>query len=238
MPSRDFYTPAGAVPNDIDSRQDLKSTWCCFDKGYTPPPFKLVQDESSGLVTVQFELNQFVSTCKCRIVCTSSALVFQDPTQGSVGQFCPADEQFSVTLIDQVFTEDSPSVFNFVFEDAQGNQTSVDVNSLVTVVPKQPLALTKAYGDLYVNEVAIPLYSAAFVDLRNAVDQYQVERYEGSPNNRAIWTDWTHTRGLGNKERVHWDRRVRPGVEYGYRVRFRSSFDDASPWSTWTTLEA
>lgn len=233
--NRDYYTSPGSVPNDIDSRKDLKSIWCCFDKGYTPPPFKLVHDVSQGLVEVQFEQTDFTTTCQCNIECTTDALVFEDLTK--LGRFCPADKQFKVTLLDQAFSESAPTEFSFFFEDSKGNETSIKVSTLITVVPKAPMAIVKEDFGRFTAEIGIPLYSAGFVDLRKVVDQYQIERYEGSPNNRTILVDWTHTRAYGPKERVHWDRRLRDGVEYGYRVRFRSSFDDASPWSSWTVVE-
>ena len=237
--ARDFYTAPASVPNDIDSREGLKSTWCCFDKGYTPPPFKLVQDEATGLVTVTFEKTTFTSTCKCRIVCETSALVFDnaDPEEPApVGSFCPADQGFQATLNDIVFSPDEPTVLSFLFQDVKGNESTVEVHSLLTVIPQRPLGLTKTYDNQMVTEVAIPLYSAAFVDLRDVVDQYQIERYEGSPSNRQIFVDWTHTRGYGTRERAHWDRAVRAGVTYGYRVRFRTAFDNPSPWSGWLTV--
>lgn len=237
--ARDYYTPPGSVPNDIDSRDGLKSTWCCFDKGYTPPPFKLIQDEETGIIEVVFEKTEFTSTCKCRIVCTTDALVFEDSiSPNEIGQFCPADTSFKATLVDQIFNTEEPTFLSFLFQDVHGNESTVEVNSLLTVIPRTPLVITKTYDSQSVHEVAVPLYSHSFFDLRDIVDQYQVERYEGSPANRQIWVDWTHTRGYGTRERVHWDRAVRPGITYGYRVRFRTAFDNASAWSEWRTIAA
>jgi len=236
--ARDFYTAPTSVPNDIDSRDDLKSTWCCFDKGYTPPPFKLIQDETTGIVTVVFEKTEFTSTCKCRIVCSTDALVFDTTTETptTVGSFCPGDQGFQTTVKDVVFSPNEPTLLSFLFQDVKGNESTIEVSSLLTVIPLTPLGLTKTYDAQKVNEIAVPLYSKAFVDLRDVADQYQIERYEGSVGNRRIWIDWTHTRGYGSRERTHWDRAVRAGVTYGYRVRLRSAFDNASPWSEWLTL--
>jgi len=236
--ARDWYTAPASVPNDIDSRDGLKSTWCCFDKGYTPPPFKLIQDEDTGVVTVVFEKTEFTSTCKCRIVCETAALVFNSTPEvpEPAGSFCPADQGFKKTLTNLTFSPDTPTVLSFLFQDSKGNESSVEVNSLLTVVPRSPLGLVKAYDLQNVIEVAVPLFSAAFVDLRDIVDQYQIEKYEGSPSNVSTFVDWTHTRGYGTRERTHWDRAVRTGVTYGYRVRFRTAFDNASPWSDWLTV--
>jgi hypothetical protein len=235
--SRDYYTPPAAVPNDIEHREGYRSFWCCFDKGYTPAPFLLEQDETTGLVKVKFELNPFASTCQCQIVCTTQALVFDEAQpEDDLGSFCPADREYVVELSGQLFNANEPTVFAFNFIDAKGNSSSVTVPSLVTVIPQTPLGRVIQDGSILRHEIAVPLYSKSFYDLREIVTQYQVERYEGSPGNRTILYDWTNAGLWGTRERVHQIRGIRSGVPYGYRVRFRSSFDHASPWSSWLTL--
>lgn len=241
MPNRTYYTAPGAVPADIDTREDVVSTWCCLEKGYTPPPFKLENDEDNGQVKVVFEPNPFSSTCKCQIECVAEGLAF-DGTDSQIGKFCPEDEDFQVVLSSLVFTDGQPTVLAFSFEDVSGNVSTLEIPSIVTVVPKSPLAHLSLSDDDRRSHVvvAVPLYSRTFYDLRDTVTQYQIERYIRNTTNKAIWVDWTnvgerHQRLLNLKDRVHWDRDIATGVDYGYRVRFRTAFDNASLWSSWTT---
>ena len=242
--SRTFYTLRTAIPADIDLRTDLESSNCCFNKGYTPPPFKLEHEEDedgnlTGRVMVNFELNPFTSTCNCLIECTSGALIFTEDEE-AIGQFCPPDEDFQVILPSVYFTVTTPSTLIFNFEDASGNRTSIEVNSLVQVIPQIPLTILVEEGPRNHIQVGTPIFSHTQVDLRGAAVQDQVERYTEHESNRQIWVDWTiipDTKPFhrGGKDLVHWDRDVRSGIEYGYRVRFRSTFDHASQWSAWST---
>lgn len=235
--SRDYYTAPASVPSDIERWEGYRSFWCCFQKGYTPPPFKIVQNESTGVIAVQFEVTPFAQQCQCQITCVSQALVFDDEVPSDdIGSVCPGDTNYSVTLSGKTFSEDAPTQVNFTFLDGRGNSSAVTVYSLLTVVPRAPLGRVIDDGGVLRHEIALPLYSKSFFDLREIVTQYQVERYIGSPNNRTVLYDWLNAGLWGTRERVHQVRGIQAGVEYGYRVRFRSTFDHASPWSSWLVM--
>jgi hypothetical protein len=238
------YTSPTTIPSDIDSRTDVRSTFCCLEKGYTPPPFRLVNDYEAGVIKVVFEKTEFTSTCNCQIECVAEAEGSTDPI-GSVGKFCPEDEDFEVVLTNQSFSTDSPTVVAFTFEDANGNISTVTVSSVLGIIPKTPMGLISRSDDDRRTHtvVAVPLYSQAFVSLRDTVTQYQIERYIRNTSNSHIWVDWTNV-GINKAhiltalDRTHWDRDILQGVDYGYRVRFRSAADDASQWSEWLILRA
>lgn len=243
MTNRTYYTAPAAVPSDIDTREDIASTWCCLEKGYTPPPFKLEHDTENDQVRVVFEPNPFSSTCKCQIECVAEGVAF-DGTDSTIGKFCPEDEDFQVVLSSLVFTSGEPTILAFTFEDVSGNVSSLEIPSIVTVVPRAPIAqLTLSDDDRRTSViVGVPLYSETFYDLRDVVTQYQIERYVRNPTNKSIWVDWTrvgdrHQRHVNTKDRLVWDRDIATGVPYGYRVRFRTAFDNASLWSEWTTAQ-
>ena len=109
------------------------------------------------------------------------------------------------------------------------------------MIPAAPLVLK--VDDIVQDHIQVGILrlSHTTVDISNAVFQYQIERYVGDPANSKVWIDWTtvpvgthfHRHG---KDLLEWDRDVRPGVEYGYRVRFRSTFDQASKWSAWYSV--
>jgi len=243
MPNRTFYTSPASVPADIDRLQpELVSVYCCFSKGYTPPPFQISQDEDTLKVKVKFELSPFTETCHCNIECTTGALVYEEDTSvDPSGEFCPADEELEVTLSGVLFKDYEPTDLIFNFTDASGNTTQLIVKSIATVIPIAPLALVVEQTIRDYVQVGVLRLSYTSVNLSEAIHQYQVQRYVGDPANSKLWIDWTtiptgtHFQRHG-KDLLEWDRDVRPGVEYGYRVRFRSTFDQASQWSAWRSV--
>lgn len=239
-----FYVPPTVIPNDVDTNSAHKSTWCCFNKGYTPPPFQLVADSGSGEIRVVFQKNEFTSTCNCQIECVLEGVGFNDDI-GTIGKFCPQDVNFEVILNSQSFSTSEPTLVAFTFEDVNGNVSTIDISSLVAVQPRAPMGMIELTDDDRRTHaiVAVPLYSASFVSLEDSVDQYQIERYIRNSTNSHIWVDWTSvgspvSHKLTSLDRLHWDRDILSGVEYGYRVRFRSAADNASRWSSWLTLRA
>jgi hypothetical protein len=245
MPTnKTHYTSPTIIPGDIDSRQDSRSTWCCLNKGYTPPPFSIVQEQDSSVIKVVFEPNPFTQTCQCQIECVAEATGTTSAIP-DIGRFCPEDEDFEVVLSSQVFSTTAPTLIAFTFEDANGNISTVDVNSIVSVVPIAPMGMISTSDDDRRTHavVAVPLYSQTYVSLRDVATQYQVERYIRNTTNSHIWVDWTDVGSntpheLNRLDRTHWDRDILTGVDYGYRVRFRNSFDNASRWSQWLILRA
>jgi hypothetical protein len=242
--NRTYYTPRTTIPADIDLREDLESTYCCFNKGYTPPPFQLEhvldeEDNPTGKVKVKFELTPFNQNCNCQIECTTRALVFPEEEEEPTGSFCPADTEFEVVLPSVFFSDDAPTELLFTFEDAKGNVTTITVSSLVQVIAQFPLTVVIDEGPRKHIQIGTPVSTSSFYSLFGYATQYQIERYVQHESNRHVWVDWTpiptaKSFARGGKDLVHWDRDVRPGVIYGYRVRFRSTFDHASRWSAWS----
>lgn len=237
--NRTFYVPPTTIPTDVDARTDVRSTWCCLDKGYTPPPFKIVADQETGVVKVVFEPNPFSSTCNCRIECTTEGTLF-DGTDQQVGQFCPEDEEFEVVLASQIFDSGSPTTLAFTFRDVYQNESRIEVPTIVAVQPVGVACLPETTDEDRRRNiiVAVRTFSHTFVDLRPIVVQHQIERYIQTPTNSHTWVDWTDSGPFSSHLRdrhsnVYLDRDVRQGVEHGYRVRFRTTFQDVSQWSAW-----
>jgi hypothetical protein len=239
-----FYVPQTAIPVDIDIRTEFKSTYCCFNKGYTPPPLRLIADPDGGDIRVVFERNQFTSTCQCQIECVLEATGDVDQI-GDLGKFCPEDVGFEVTLRGQSFSSDAPTPLVFTFEDINGNISTIDVNSIAAIVPRAPIGMIEQTDDNTRTHaiVAVPLYSSSIVSVAPYVQQYQIQRYINNSETAHTWVDWTDV-GLGQHhkltqlDRVHTDRDILSGVDYGYRVRFRSEADNVSQWSAWLNLRA
>ncbi len=217
--ARVYSTAPGSVPNDIDWREGYLAGRAAFEKGLTPPPFKLEHHESSSVVRVVFEQTE-LAKCICEIACQKAGTVTKP--------FCPEDEDYSETFTTQVFLEDDATYLSFLFTDALGNQTTIVVPSLLKTIPGVPVTAVDGASIL----VGVGLASRNGTSLKDAITHYQIERYVRNETNKTLWVDWTP---IGLMPGTHTDRNVISGVTHGYRVRFRAAFDNPSRWSDWTT---
>lgn len=240
MINRTYYTPGAVVPADIDSKSPEQiGVFCCFNKGPTPVPFSIVQNETTGDVLVTFEISAFTQTCDCQIQCTTGALAFDDEEE--VGSFCPQDTDFKAALSGKTFSDSEPTDLIFWFTDSKGNTVSIQVTSIASVRPIAPLLALVDDPLRDRIEIGVLPLSRTHVDLSDAVTEYQIERYVGHPAAKKLLVDWvriptgTHAQ-RNNRDLVEWDVDVRSGVEHGYRIRFRSTFDQTSRWSDWRTV--
>jgi hypothetical protein len=235
MAKRSYYTAAAAIPSDIDQRQDIYTSVKGTIKGYTPPPLSLETDD--GDVVIRFSPGAFSEACDGQIECLAANLSVLMGTS-EIGTFCPKDTNFEVRMEDQIFSENDPTLLSFSFQDTAGNTQTVTVASISTVVPRIPLTDQVTQGDRRHVIVGVPIYSKSIYDLRPYVTHYQVERYIRNSTNSKLLVDWTEvgSPAIKHLDNVHWDRDVLPGVDYGYRVRFRSEVDSSSQWSDWAVL--
>lgn len=252
--NRTYYTSPGAVPNDIPEEcwcdqaegqlgNTLASTYCCFEKGYTPPPFKI--EHMDGFLRITFEQTEFTSTCNCAIECISEAYGYDD-SSNSVGYFCPADENLTVDIQTTTSGESSLQHLTFTFLDVNGNESELEITSVVAAKPQSVMGLVEEIdsGRRARIMIAPRAYTINYEDLKDYAIQYQIQRYINNPETRETWVDWTdlHTTNrshiLAVHKGVHYDADVRRGVDYGYRVRFRASTDNVTLWSDWRVFVA
>lgn len=239
--AKTFFTPKATVPGDIDFRTDILSTWIEMSKGYTAPPLTVSSDPESGDVTIKFTPGDFVKICSGSIQCLANSLAVYD-ADTQLGTFCASDTEFLVTLSSQQFSENEPLVYSFTFEDAAGNETSVTGFVILGIVPMRPIALVETGSSGRKNIlIGILPFTQSTYDLRDIADQFQVQRYIRNESNAHTFIDWSDLSSGGLQarnpaERIHLDRDIIQGVQYGYRVRFRTSEDDVSEWSAWTTV--
>lgn len=220
--SRTFSTLATAIPNDIASRENTLSTYSVFNKGLSPPPFTIKNDIVLGAVTVVFEKTALAS-CVCEIECQTRG------TLTTLGPFCPEKQDYVAVFTEQTFLTDQPTTLDFLFTDALGNVSTFPVRSLAKTVPMAPLVAQGGYDVVY----GIPLTSSAAIDLREHITHYQVQRYVQNPYNRHLLVDWTPINRIPG---THTDRRPPRNLTLGYRVRYRTTWDNTTPWSAWSTL--
>ena len=214
-------TMTGSVPLSygISVPAQSPSVDYVWTKGVLPTPIGL--NYNRGSVDVLFHYNGTVD-CTCDIQCV---------TQSGVGRtltFCPTDSQ-SVSIPHTM--DGDPFSFNLVLSDGIGNISELNIVSVVNVNPKPPIVYSSRVGRTSSarNEVALNSLSLNGITITDV--QYQVIKFIGSVNNYMIWKDWS------NKPVTRFvDKDVRPGVTYGYAVRYKGRFNDVSNLSNWTVV--
>lgn len=219
-----YLTSVASIPTDIDTQDGYISSWIAFDKGRTPPPLKIESIPSLGVVKVVFEQTE-LGQCICEIECQTRGTVV------GIGPFCIEDEDYTAVFTEQTFLDEDATLLSFLFIDPLGNESTLEIRSLAKTIPAPPLAAVNQ-GDIL---VGIPLTGYTGADLSDAITHYQIERYVRNTSNSTLWVDWTP---VGRNPNTHTDRRPPSGVTHGYRVRYRTTFDNSSKWSGWGTISA
>jgi len=188
-----------------------------WNKGIIPSPVNLTYVE--GSLGVTFEYNGEVD-CACDISCSVASGVTQNIT------FCPGEMQTVILYQDPNSTD--PFSVLIQLSDTIGNNSSLEFQTVFNTEPKPPI-VTKGDKPKRVS-VGILKQSANNVEI-DAVVQYQVLKYVGSPANATVWKDWS---------RHDWsnfvDYDVLPRQSYGYALKFKGLFDDESQLSEWSEI--
>lgn len=210
---------AGQVPAayNVSFPPQTASTTYVWEKGVLPSPVNLTYLNGNLGVTFEYLGNE---NCSCNLTCNTATGV----TQNIV--FCPNETQ-TVVIAQDASSQDPYSVL-IQLSDTLGNISTLEFQTVFNAKPKSPI-ISKGSKPKRV-EVAIAKESINNVSAEEGV-QYQVLKYEGSPNNYRIWKDWSQ-HDWNNF--VDYD--VLPYHKYGYAVRFKGQFGDESQVSDWAEV--
>ena len=246
----DFYVgganePIIPLPLDECSEQCINGSVYNFEKGYTPPPFSLTGFDQGDGIRVTFEQNLFSAdtSCVCAIECigTPSVVVGSD-----TGVFCPATTNYvyDLTINTSTINNGDVSLFSFTFVDVNGNTSSIDVNSLMYTKPHPISKVVLKENNYYYVELGIPFSSISGKSLIPYIDHYKIEMYQENTGNVSTMFGWARFGSISSPahilDRKHGviTRTINSGVEYGFRVAYRTIYDEVSLYSDWTTAKA
>lgn len=196
--------------------QTVSSTFSWF-KGKLPTPIGLTY--SNNTLGLSFDYSS-EATCNCQMQCITPTGVSHSIT------FCPNDKQ-TIFLY-----KDSSSVdpYNILIqlEDALGNASSIELQSLYNVKPLPPIVVYKTIPkriEIYLNKNSINQVEI------NSSAYYRILRYHNNSSNYVIWKDWSN---LDWNHFIDYD--IVNGDTYGYAVVYKGQFDDISSQSDWTIV--
>ncbi len=246
----DFYVGAANMPQvplplDECSEECVNGSIYNFEKGYTPPPFSLTGfDEGSG-IRVTFEESVFPEECVCAIECIGTPSVVVGSSTDT-GVFCPATTNYvyDLTIDTSVISNGDVSLFSFTFIDANGNTSSIDVNSLMYTKPHPISKVVLKENNYYYVELGIPFSSVSGKSLIPYIDHYKIEMYQENTGNVSTMFGWARFGSISSPghilDRKHGviTRTINSDVEYGFRVAYRTIYDEVSLYSDWTTAKA
>lgn len=183
-----------------------------WNKGLLPSPINLRYNGQRLEVMFQYFGE---SDCSCNVQCLNYSGV------GGQLKFCQNDIQtLSVT---QTLSGD-PYNLSIYLSDGIGNNSTIQVTTVINVNPKPPLVIRRYDPDRY--EITISPYSVNNIEITEA--DYQILKYVGDNSNVTIWKDWSE-RSYGS----FIDRDILPNTTYGYAVRFKGKYGDISNASAW-----
>lgn len=189
-------------------------------KSSTPIPFALSFDTESGRFKIQYA--GFDSEiCRCDIACGAFT---EDDTEINI-----CGDQLAEFTFEQSGIVDDPMNVQLKFTDSIGNENVVNTQIIATSLPIKPGAFYKNNPDHVV--VAPNFISVNSVQYDREKVQYQIWRYENHVDNLKLIADWS-----SKDWSTYYDRDVSSGSTYGYTVRFRGEFKDASEFSDWTVV--
>jgi len=210
---------ASTVPGTTLSAQPV-SVEFGWEKGLLPTPYTISYEQ--GVLKVYFQyLGQ--ADCSCNIQCITPSGVNTDLN------FCPNDIQ-AVNISKDL--NGDPFTFNIIIKDTIGNTSTLDVTTLINVIPASPvLNLYGPSNQVLRNEITINRLNVNAISVFDA--DYQIIKYVDTPSNYFIWKDWS-SRGWN----TFIDDDIKYGHVYGYAVRYKGKYGDISSFSPWAVIEA
>lgn len=208
---------SSTVPGTVIATQPVSSefTW---EKGLLPTPYTIAYEQ--GVLKVYFQYLG-LADCSCNIQCVTPSGVNTDLN------FCPNDVQ-AVNITKDL--DGDPFTFNIIVRDTIGNTSTLDVTTLINVIPSSPiLNLYEPSNQVIRNEISINRLSIRGISVFDA--DYQIIKYVDSPSSYVIWKDWS-ARGWN----TFTDYDIKPGHIYGYSVRYKGKYGDISEFSPWATI--
>jgi hypothetical protein len=243
----DFYVgltnePIIDFPLNQCSDSCINGATYTFDKGYTPPPFSLTGFDQGNGIQINFEQSPFIDECTCAIECVGTPSVI-DP-DSITGSFCPATVNYTYNLAIESVNSGDISTFSFTFIDSNSNTGTLQVNSLLYTKPHAMSRVVFKEREYYYVELGVPFSSISGKNLIPYIDQYKVEMYEGNKDNYNTLFGWSRFSSFSSPvhilDRKHGviTKTINTGMEYGFRVSYRTIFDEESPSSEWITVKA
>jgi len=242
----DFYVSGANTPS-IGINLNQCSSVCAngstymYEKGYTPPPFSVTVFDQGNGIRINFNQTSGIEECICAIECVGVPSVI-DPNN-LTGTFCPAATDYVYDFnIDSINSGDV-STFSFSFIDSNGNTGNLEVNSLVYTKAQTPSRLVVKENSYYYAEIGIPFSSISGKNLIPYIDHYKIEVYQGNTGNAKTLYGWSKFNSFSSPAHIL-DRkhgvvttRINSGMEYGFRVSYRSMYDEVSIASDWVTAK-
>ena len=220
-----FGSPVSISQNPIAQQvfQSIDPTAeATFYKGLTPEPYRIYFDENSNRLRIQY-INMGDSPCLCAINCIT-------PTQEEY-TLTVCEDEIQEIEIDANSIVGDPTNVQFTFVDSIGNQSTVDVNSMVNVNPLKMFVQrkTKPFSIL----VGFSYLSTGHAVINKEKVQYQILKYINNIDNNFIWKDWS------SEPRTEFiDTDIKSSLTYGYAIRFRGEFGEVSNLSAWSVIVA
>ncbi len=252
MPSRVFYTSPGPSPwfsymgdvpmPHLNIDHGFAGFGYAFNKGYTPPPVTVQNHADGNGLRLVFDSDTFTDAgCVCNINCEGAVLTGL-PTGGE-GEttVCPSTDGYNIDINIETTTAD-PVVINIDYTDSQGNQSSIEINSIYAISPQVLSYWVSNESGVDFIEVGPTFTTTEGTSIRSDISNWQVQRYVGSSNNTQVCVDWQPVEQLTSPVHIL-DRTsdiarisLTSGNTYGFRVRYRSLYGEVSPWSDWITV--
>jgi len=192
-----------------------------LNKGLNPKPYKIYLDPVTNQLKVQYS-NLGGAACLCAINCVAPSVDDYDLTV--------CEDEVQEITIDSSSVFGDPAEANVTFLDPKGNKTSLDIQSMVNVIPLAPNVLRQNTPNH--NNISVFYNSANGKPINPEKVKVQVLKYENNPDNVYVWKDWT-----SKSWKSLYDKNIIPGRKYGYAVRFKGEFGEVSNASSWTVVE-
>jgi len=191
-----------------------------WEKGVLPTPYTLSYE--NGVLKVYFQyLGE--GNCACQIQCVTPSGVSSDIN------FCPDDIQ-AVSVTKEL--NGDPFTFNVVLRDGVGNTSTLDITTLINVIPISPIVSIEEVSSRRLRaQISINRLNFRGISVSDA--DYQIIKYTDTPGNYVVWKDWS-IRGWD----TFMDYNIKEGHTYGYAVRYKGKYGDISEFSPWTSIEA
>jgi hypothetical protein len=194
------------------------STEYLFVKGPSATPYALYYDEATGELKLQYAgLGSL--PCVCDINCGDLSI------DGQVLDICEDEiQEVSVTTSSLV---GDPINVGLVFRDVIGNVTDLSAQLVHQVTPHPP-------ASFYINDLGgcvqvLPYFASTNgVPIDKEKSVFQIWKYTNTEDNIELLQDWSTKRWTSI-----FDKDIIEGNSYGYSIRFRGEFGEASEISAW-----